>query len=493
MTSFAFSAPSPSTSPAPYPLHNSSYLPHISPPCLPPTTHHPTPSHIFLLPPSQLSLFIPNLHSCSTLLPFTFSPPILPFPTSPPPPLLHLCPPPHTTHPFTFPHHISPSPHLSFPTHLPSPSPHLSTPRSPSPHTIPTLLPPHVDNSTSDLLVLLQRLSSQYEATMRNLELINATIGSTLGVVTDMNSAINSQMGWIVEQMGGTKEALRLLTVCSGHLLFLLLATLCVVFVSAPPPSRVALLVMVVGNVVAEIKFGASLSLQSLCLLEASFVACKCIPGIAFRVGSSKGSGYLFKYGWLEFLPYLVDKRCVYCDMHHVRNVATILSPRLMIIIMLEHRALIGAYFLTTGNWLLMGFWRRKRMDSPVRYLPPPPPVASSRTEPYPLKHHDPPLTKPSLDTTFSDDEDAAKESVKMEVFNVSADLPLHDTSLSNFPLRAAPQFSTPTKSSAAAVVTHSTPRSALGQQQCASLTKAGFKCRLPAMPGLGYCRRHAQ
>ncbi|KAL5491001.1 hypothetical protein EMCRGX_G016214 [Ephydatia muelleri] len=272
-----------------------------------------------------------------------------------------------------------------------------------------------IDNSTSDLLVLLQKLSSQYEATMRNLELINATIGSMLGVVTNMNGAINSQMGWIVEQVGGTKEALRLLTICSGHLLFLLLATLCVVFVSAPPPSRVALLLMVVGNVVAEVKFGASLSLQSLCLLEAFVVAC---------------------------------------------------------------------------NWLLTGFWRRKRMECPVQYLPAPPMVPSSRTEP-PLKHNDPPPTKPSLDTTFSDDEDAIKESVKAEVFNVSADIPLHDTSLLNFP-RPAPQFSTPTKSSAT-VVAHSTPRSALGQQQCASLTRAGFKCRLPAVPGLSYCRRHAQ
>ena len=148
-----------------------------------------------------------------------------------------------------------------------------------------------------------------------------------------------------------------------------------------------------------------------------------------------------------------------------------------------------NAYFLT-GNWLLTGFWRRKRMECPVQYLPAPSMVPSLRTEP-PLKHHDPPPTKPSLDTTFSDDEDAIKESVKAEVFNVSADIPLHDTSLLNFP-RPATQFSTPTKSSAT-VVAHSTPRSALGQQQCASLTRAGFKCRLPAVPGLSYCRRHAQ
>lgn len=131
-----------------------------------------------------------------------------------------------------------------------------------------------IDNSTSDLLVLLQKLSLQYEATMHNLELINVTIGSMLGLVTDMNGAINSQMSWIIEQMGGAKEGLRLLVVCSSHLLFLLLATLCVVFVSAPPLSRVILLILVVGNVALELKLNTSLSLQSLCLLETSVIVC---------------------------------------------------------------------------------------------------------------------------------------------------------------------------------------------------------------------------
>ena len=120
-------------------------------------------------------------------------------------------------------------------------------------------------------------------------------------------------------------------------------------------------------------------------------------------------------------------------------------------------------------------------MERPVQYL------QQSKVSP-PKPRNSP--AKPSLNTTFSDDEDAAKENVKTEVFNVSADIPFHDTSLLTYP-KPATQFSTPTKSSVM-LVAHSTPRSGSGQQ-CASLTRAGFKCRLPAMPGLAYCRRHAQ
>ena len=135
-------------------------------------------------------------------------------------------------------------------------------------------------------------------------------------------------------------------------------------------------------------------------------------------------------------------------------------------------------------------YWGRKRIQHPMQYLQPPK-VSSQVSSP---KLYNPP-SKPSLNTTFSDDEDSIKESVKAEVFNVSADIPLHDTSLLNNPTSVpmpTPQFSTPTKSSVM-LVAHSTPRSGLGQQQCASLTRAGFKCRLPATPGLSYCRRHAQ
>lgn len=72
---------------------------------------------------------------------------------------------------------------------------------------------------------------------------------------------------------GGAQRGLHVLTTLAGHGCFLLVATLCVLFVRAPALARVALLVMVVGNVVAELRTGSSLSLHALAALEVAVLA----------------------------------------------------------------------------------------------------------------------------------------------------------------------------------------------------------------------------
>ena len=87
-----------------------------------------------------------------------------------------------------------------------------------------------------------------------------------------MNTAVNSQLDWLVGQLGGAKDGLRVLTACATHACFLLIAILCVLFIKAPAFARFTLLVLVVGNVLAEVRFQSSFSLYTLCALEAAII-----------------------------------------------------------------------------------------------------------------------------------------------------------------------------------------------------------------------------
>ena len=111
-------------------------------------------------------------------------------------------------------------------------------------------------------------ISAQYEATLNNLRLINSTVSNLLSLVAGMDSAVTSQLQWLARQLGGAQDGLRVLTACASHACFLLIATLCVLFIRAPAPTRVALLLLVVGNLIAEVKFQAALSFYVLCTLE---------------------------------------------------------------------------------------------------------------------------------------------------------------------------------------------------------------------------------
>lgn len=120
-------------------------------------------------------------------------------------------------------------------------------------------------------------IGGQYRATLDNLRLINSTVSSLLSLVVGMDLTVTSQLQWLARQLGGAQDGLRVLTACATHACFLLIATLCVLFVRAPAPSRVALLVLVVGNVVAEVKFQVALSIYALCALETAILIGRCI------------------------------------------------------------------------------------------------------------------------------------------------------------------------------------------------------------------------
>lgn len=120
------------------------------------------------------------------------------------------------------------------------------------------------DNSTEQLLVLLEKMSVQYEATLNNLRMINSTVSQVLQLLDTMNGAVGLQLQWVMQHLGGAQDGLKTLTLLATHAFFLLLSSLALLFVRAPWVSRLALLLGVVCNLAAEMKFSCSLSLAQL-------------------------------------------------------------------------------------------------------------------------------------------------------------------------------------------------------------------------------------
>ena len=130
-----------------------------------------------------------------------------------------------------------------------------------------------IDNSSLQLLALMDRMSLQYEDTLNNLQLINSSVSSMVEVVTAMNSALTVNLEWMVNWLGGAQDGLHILTTLAIHGVFLILATLCLLFVKAPALARVALLVMITTNALAEVKLRVSLTLTAMTTIQVLLLA----------------------------------------------------------------------------------------------------------------------------------------------------------------------------------------------------------------------------
>ena len=163
------------------------------------------------------------------------------------------------------------------PSHLPSFLPSFLLSLHPS---FPPSLPPspgHAENSTGELLAVLQNLAVQYRATTHNLHLINTTIGDLLHTMDSTYAIVLSQLKLLKVEFGGTQIGLRALLSIATHACFLLFATLCVLFVNGPAFSRIALLLMVAANVFADVRYQCSLSLYMLAAMEVALLTCECV------------------------------------------------------------------------------------------------------------------------------------------------------------------------------------------------------------------------
>ena len=132
------------------------------------------------------------------------------------------------------------------------------------------------DVSTSQLLSVMADISDKYESTLDNLDRINSSVASMMSLVVAMDTAISGQLDWLIGQLGGAQDGLHVLILLATHAAFLLLATLCVLFVRAPGFARVTLLLLVTVNVLLELYCQFSLTFSALAGLEALVIAGEC-------------------------------------------------------------------------------------------------------------------------------------------------------------------------------------------------------------------------
>ena len=146
------------------------------------------------------------------------------------------------------------------------------------------------DNRTGQLLGVLQDITDHYQDTLESLRVINETLGGVQEMVDGMNSAIHSQLDWVVGQLGGANQGLRcappytplppspishphrVLTSCASHALFLLVGMLVVVFLRAPALARLFLLVAVATNTISDVKMGVALTFPALATMATTVV-----------------------------------------------------------------------------------------------------------------------------------------------------------------------------------------------------------------------------
>ena len=128
------------------------------------------------------------------------------------------------------------------------------------------------DSSTAQLLNVIDEMGSQYEATLENLRLINSSVTSMMTTILNMHSMMSTQLDWLVNQLGGAQDGLKVLTTLTTHTAYLVVAILCVLFLKAPGFARFSLLVMVVANAVVEIKYNISLTFFALTALQVAIM-----------------------------------------------------------------------------------------------------------------------------------------------------------------------------------------------------------------------------
>ena len=123
------------------------------------------------------------------------------------------------------------------------------------------------DNSTLRLLSVVQQLSVQYEDVQDRLNTINKTVSHVLMLLDNIDGVVNTQLGWLVDHMGGAQDGLSVLVSIATHCVFLLVGCLVLLFLKAPWFSRLMLLVAVVTNLLLDMNTTHSLSLNQLTIL----------------------------------------------------------------------------------------------------------------------------------------------------------------------------------------------------------------------------------
>ena len=85
---------------------------------------------------------------------------------------------------------------------------------------------------------------------LENIQRLNSSLNHVLGIV----GQVDSQIDWVASQLGGNRADIQVIAITVQHACYLVMAMMCVVFLSAPWMSRLALVLVVPLNAMAQLK-----------------------------------------------------------------------------------------------------------------------------------------------------------------------------------------------------------------------------------------------
>ncbi|BFZ23059.1 hypothetical protein BsWGS_26097 [Bradybaena similaris] len=124
-----------------------------------------------------------------------------------------------------------------------------------------------VDKIESSLLSLLKKfeqLDGQYSGMSVSLRKMNTTMSDLMSAVDSLGSSLNERINWISQLLDGTDDKLSAMSCCLLHIAYFFLVASVATFLQISIPARLTMLVIIVGNVAAELNYNHSFDFAGL-------------------------------------------------------------------------------------------------------------------------------------------------------------------------------------------------------------------------------------
>ncbi|KAH9489374.1 hypothetical protein Btru_056524 [Bulinus truncatus] len=152
----------------------------------------------------------------------------------------------------------------------------------------------NLDNNLQELLKKYEKLYIQYESMYNNLEKMNATINHVLVDISTFVQHFDVKMSWLLEFLGVTENKLSAISCCLLHIAYFFLLAVMATLLEISVSVRLVMLVIIVGNVAAELNYNYSMNFAGLTVfLSILFLGFKLVAYMRsrFPVHLSKARG----------------------------------------------------------------------------------------------------------------------------------------------------------------------------------------------------------
>lgn len=121
-----------------------------------------------------------------------------------------------------------------------------------------------LDSVTQDLFIKFKELTSYHQRVMADMKEMNSSILNLLTLINTMNNGLTDKLSYLNDTLGGTQGSLHVVISIASHLSFFLFCVLVSLFLGLPFKPRLCLFVLVISNLMIDIKFMVGLSFMEL-------------------------------------------------------------------------------------------------------------------------------------------------------------------------------------------------------------------------------------